>query len=514
MRVPFGCKRRVGSVSYAAVYIPEFPICAWKRTLGPHRQPLVLLDGVAPQEKVAARCERARAFGVEHGMSKVQAQTTCDALYRARDKAEEQDAFTVAWRIGERFTPRLQAIGSPANAYGGAQHPSAMLLLDSSGMGTLFGTIESYTCKLHQELIGEGFPAGIGTARNAEAALMLARSTRRIIHADRANIRAKLGSLPVTLLPCDSRMLSILSRWGIRTLGELAALPDTALVSRLGQQGRRLQSLARGEADHLLIPEEQAFTLTVTTMLDSPLEVLDSLLFVLSPMLETILTKAMERAYAIRSLQLTLLLERGEPHAIGIRPATPSQNREALLKLLNLELQAKPPPAGVLTVTLEAEPSKPQTAQRGLFQAQFPEPDKLDLLLARLRSIAGDENVGSPSLENSHREDAFTISPFEPEIVDLTEEMSRPSRVAMRVFRPPQAIRVTCLEDRPQMLFWQGTRVPVQTCAGPWHSSGSWWDSNLWEDDLWDVVTTQPRHVLRLRQDLATKAWFVMGLYD
>lgn len=190
-------------MSCAAVYIPEFPIYAWKRTLGPHRQPLVLLDGVAPQEKVAARCEKARTFGVEHGMSKVQAQTTCDALCRARDIAEEQDAFTVAWRIGERFTPRLQAIGSPANDYGGAQHLSAMLLRDSSGMRTLFGTIESYTRKLRQELIGEGFPAGIGTARNAEAALMLARITHGIVTADDANIRAKLGPLPVTLLPCE-----------------------------------------------------------------------------------------------------------------------------------------------------------------------------------------------------------------------------------------------------------------------------------------------------------------------
>lgn len=171
---------------------------------------------------------------------------------------------------------------------------------------------------------------------------------------------------------------------------------------------------ASEEAEHLLVPEEEAFALAVTTALDSPVEVLDSLLFVLSPMLETILTMAMERAYAVRSLRPTLSLERGEPHAISIRPATPSQNRDALLKLLNLELQAKPPQAGVVTVTLEAEPSRPQTSQRGLFQAQLPEPDKLDLLLARLRSIAGEENVGAPTLENSHREDAFTLSTFEP----------------------------------------------------------------------------------------------------
>ena len=296
--------------------------------------------------------------------------------------------------------------------------------------------------------------------------------------------------------------------------GQLAALPDTALVSRLGQQGRRLQSLARGEAAHLLVPDEEAFTLTATTVLDCPVEVLDSLLFVLSPMLETILTNAMERAYAVRSLQLTLLLERGVTHKIEIRPATPSQNREALLKLLNLELQAKPPQAGVLRATLEAEPSKPQTAQRGLFQTQFPEPDKLDLLLARLRSIAGEGNVGSPTLENSCREDAFMVSPFEPRLVGSTEEINQSSRIAIRVFRPPQAVRVTCWDNQPRMLFWQGMRMSVQNCAGPWHSSGSWWDSSSWEDDLWDIVLTQSRQALRLRRDLGSGAWFVVGLYD
>jgi hypothetical protein len=135
-----------------------------------------------------------------------------------------------------------------------------------------------------------------------------------------------------------------------------------------------LQQLARGEADHLLVPEEPEFSLSETTALDSPLEMLDSLLFVLSPMLEAILHRAMERAYALRTVRLTLQLERAEPHTVQVRPATPTQNRETLLKLLNLELQAHPPQAGILAVTLEAEAAQPQTAQCSLFQAQFPEP--------------------------------------------------------------------------------------------------------------------------------------------
>ena len=321
---------------------------------------------------------------------------------------------------------------------------AVLLLLDSSGIGTLFGSAENYAQGLHRELRRSGFQAGFGVAPNAEAALLLARSTERAVCADRDSMRGKLARLPVSLLACDSKMQTVLRRWGIRTLGELAALPETALISRLGQQGRRLQQLARGEAEHLLVPEEAEFTLSETTTLDSPLELLDSLLFVLSPMLEALVRRAMEYAYALRSVRLSLELDRAAPHSIEVPPATPTQDREVLLKLLKLELQAHPPASGILRVTLDVEPTQPQTAQCGLFQAQFPEPDKLELLLARFRSIAGGDNVGSPQLQNSHGEDAFVMASFRPRLQADRTEALLPCRKAVRMFRPPQPACVTC----------------------------------------------------------------------
>ncbi|MGI4854810.1 MAG: hypothetical protein ACRYF4_12285, partial [Janthinobacterium lividum] len=359
-----------------------------------------------------------------------------------------------------------------------------------------------------------GFPSGVGTAPNAEAALLLARSTQNVVCTDRDSIRGKLFRLPVSLLPCEAKTLAVLSRWGIRTLGEVAALPDTALISRLGQQGRHLQSLARGEADHLLVPEEPDFTLSEITALDSPVELLDSLLFVLSPMLEAILSKAMDRAYALRSVQLVLDLERAPPHALEVRPASPTQNREMLLKLLNLELQAHPPHSGIVRVTLSAEATQPQTAQRGLFQAQFPEPDRLELLLARLRSIAGEDNVGSPQLQNTHSADAFTLVPFQPTLQDSAAATTLPSSLAIRMFRPPQPVRVTCWQDQPHAMVWAGSRRAITAAAGPWHSSGSWWDGQVWNHDFWDVVLTDPVQALRLQQDHGSKTWSLVGLYD
>jgi protein ImuB len=126
-------------------------------------------------------------------------------------------------------------------------------------------------------------------------------------------------------------------------------------------------------------------------------------------MLEKLLRQAINHAYALRSVTITLELEKRNPHQLEVRPAVPVQSKDLLLKLLNLKLQADPPQAGILGVTLSAEPAVPQVSQRGLFQAQFPEPDKLDLLLARLKSIVGEANVGSPVLCNSNRDDEFLV---------------------------------------------------------------------------------------------------------
>ena len=503
------------TVSFAAVHIPEFPVAAWQRGAPALRaRACVLLEGVPPQERVVSLCLRAASAGLEHGMSRAQAEAGFAAVLRSREIEEETAAYALAVEIAEGFSPHIEALASPHNGYAEARRSAVLLLLDSSGTGTLFGSAESYAHGLRRALRRAGFPAGIGAAPNAEAALLLARSTDRIVCADRDSVRGRLAGLPVSLLPCDARTQAVLARWGIRTLGELAALPEAALISRLGQQGRRLQQLARGEAEHLLVPEEPEFTLSETAALDSPLELLDSLLFVLSPMLEAVLRKARERALALRSVRLTLELERGEPHSLAVRPAAPTQNREVLLKLLNLQLQARPPVSGIVRVTLQAEAAEPPIAQRGLFQTQFPEPDRLELLLARLRSIAGEGNVGSPKLRNSHGEDAFTLAPFRPRLqAEKTAELV-PSRLAVRMFRPPQPARVTCRDSRPCAMFWQGARLAIASAAGPWHSSGSWWDGEAWDHDLWDVVTSNPVQALRLRQDHASATWTVVGFYD
>ena len=402
-------------MEYAAIHIREFPVVAWLRSdITVRTHALAVTEGTAPLQRVVSVNRLAKSQGVVCGMSKVQAEATGPVLFRDRSVVEEIAAFHTVLEIAERFSPRMEALAGPLNSYAEVRPLSVSLLVDRTGTQTLFGNPEQFARRLKSELEAASFPCSIATCSNAEASLVLARAHSGVTTANVHDLAMRLAPLPISLLHCDDKTLTVFSRWGIRTLGELAGLPETSLISRIGQQARRLQRLARGTEEHLLVPEEAAFTLSETAVFDIPIVLLDSLLFTVLPMVERMVRSAVERAYALRSLTLSLQLEKTGKYERHIRPAIPTQSRDLLRKLLSLELQTHPPRAAVLGVILTAETACFQTAQRGLFQTQFPESEKLDILLARLSSIAGDHNVGAPRITNSHRDDETSMVPFRP----------------------------------------------------------------------------------------------------
>ena len=503
-------------MGYAAVYIPEFPAAACMRLHADFQlQALAIIEGKPPLQKIVSLNNHAQSMRLAHGMSRVQAEAAGCVYFQERLLREEETAFRQACKVMERFSPRLQVIAGPSNNYSSAITLSVSVVLDQAGTEKLFGTPKQYGFTLHNALSAADFYTNVAVTPNAHASLMLARSQPGVTCISKENIAAGLRSLPVSLLPCEDSTLRVLARWGIRTLGELAALPETALISRIGQQAKHLQKLALGVEDHFMVPEPEAFTLQEYTELDTPLEVLDSLLFVLSPMLNRLMSHAIARAYALRAITLTLKLDKSAPYVLNIRPALPTQNRELLLKLLNLDLQTRPPEAAILEVSLSAEATKPQTAQRGLFQAQFPDTDKLDLLLARLRSIAGEDNVGSPELRNTPCDDEFGIAPYQPASSNIRQEATESNtRLALRRFRPPQSVRVTLTGSCPSKLFWNKQRFEVADATGPWQASGYWWDNRAWAAEEWDAIVTAPLQRLRLRHVVAPGLWMVAGIYD
>ena len=73
---------------------------------------------------------------------------------------------------------------------------------------------------------------------------------------------------------------------------------------------------------------------------------------------------------------------------------------------------AQPPSAPIIKVSISAQPVKPRASQTGLFIPLAPEPEKLEITLARLAKLVGGENVGSPESLDTHRPDSFRMKRF------------------------------------------------------------------------------------------------------
>jgi protein ImuB len=344
------------------------------------------------------------------------------------------------------------------------------------------------------------------------------------------------------------------------------------LSERLGQEGLRLQKLARGIGLRSLVRAEPALHFEEAMELEYPVMELEPLLFILSRLLDQLCLRLAARVLATQELRLRLELERSVDsqqstvnslYEMALRLPVPMRDSKVFLKLLHLRLKSDPPPAPILKARIAAQPAKPRVAQHGLFLPLSPDPEKLEVTLARIAGLVGKENIGSPQLVDTHRLGAFRMNPFNPldckggsRTTPTTlagwscppagaqgAHLAQVPTMARRVFRPPRSATVELRAGRPARVFASGARGEVLWAAGPWRTSGDWWREDAWEHDEWDILlaklirsermsvvpyqssvakdnglrTTdcgQAIALYRIYRDLASGSWFVLGSYD
>ena len=342
------------------------------------------------------------------------------------------------------------------------------------------------------------------------------------------------------------------SLWGVRTFADLARLPLAGVAERLGQEGVRLQKLAQGKTARQLNLVRPPIGFEQSLELEHPVEELEPLSFILSRLVNQLCANLIEHALATNELKLQLVTE---PQLVGVaigsntgansqaevhnhlheRTITlpvPMQNPKTLLRLLLFDIEAQPPRAPIVAVTIRAEPVKPRASQTGLFIPLAPEPEKLEITLARLAKLVGHENVGSPELLDTHRPDAFRMKRFrvvsakkEKRSIHKSQIANRKCVMGFRVFRPPWRADVETIHGQPARINARGrnsfNRVhgKVGCASGPWRSSGDWWRSDVWARDEWDVAVVDSNNqqgevLCRIYRDLTSDEWFVAGVYD
>ncbi|MGB2876045.1 MAG: hypothetical protein WBB76_11310 [Gaiellaceae bacterium] len=281
------------------------------------------------------------AAGVGPGMRLGEALATCPSLQLVDpDPAAAEEAW-------EQIVRRLEDAGFAVDA---AELGCAYF--ETRGIERLYGGLEP-ALKRSLKAVGAGWDARVGAADRRFAALAaanVARSGQVLVVSDE-HARDFLAPLPLTLLPLAAGRREELEELGIRKLGELAGLPGGAVAERLGPDGRRAWSLARGGSSRRVRGRKPAAELFET--LEFPEAVGNELTLrrSLSVLLDRLLARPERGGRALRKLALAARLVGGGSwrRTVTLRDATaePARLRAALgPKLLDL-------PAPVVALTLE-----------------------------------------------------------------------------------------------------------------------------------------------------------------
>src|SRR5882762_1378153 len=532
---------------FACIFIPDFSVQAIIRFEPELRdRSVAVLTGRPPLEKVVALNERARQTGVEAGATKSQLEAWENLVLRARSESQETSAHAALLDCAQSVSPEIED-SSPGT-----------VLLNLGGLEPLFGPLSTIARNLAQRVSQMGLEANIAVAANPDAALLGARGFPGVTLIPEGREAERLGNLPVDVLlesfssdaEQAARWVETFDRWGIRKLRALAALSEVPVSERLGQQGIRLQKLARGAASRNLRVLEPQLIFAESVELEYPIVLLEPLAFLLNRMLEQVCARLRARALAVQELRLNLELAATQSNGCApstrtftrtLRLPTPMLDAKVFLKLLQLDLQAHPPGAPIVKIHLSAQPARPRALQSGLFQPVFPEPEKLELTLARIAGIVGEGRVGSVELLDTHREGAFAMrhfAPVEPKVKsevkqsgnrkndtsmqENAEESAKEKMsavIALRLFRPPLAASITLLEAKPvrmRCLEREDFAGEIVWTAGPWRSSGDWSEQEGWSREEWDIAmpTDNGLVLYRLVQDKLSGHWFLEGTYD
>lgn len=515
---------------FACIYAPEFPVQAIARTASKLRQqPMAVLDGTPPLLTTIAANQQARELGIETGMTKLQAEVCPDIRLCRRSVAQEEAAYSALLDCSYALSPRVEDT-SRRSANLGKIKSNDTVILDITGLERLFGSPAKIAKRISLNVSRMGLVANIAIAGNPDSAIYAARGfsgTTIIVPGTEAK---SLGSLPIQLLEPSTEMLETFERWGVRDFSGLATLPEIALSQRLGQEGLRLQKLAQGRTQRTLIPAEPITDFEESIELEDAVELLEPLAFLLNRLLEQICARLAARSLAASELRIRLELTGHEDQSLeeqaqskntyqrSFQFPVPMQDSRTFLKLLQLDLAAHPPGGPVKKILLTAEPAPPRFAQSGLFLPRGPAPERLELTLARIRGIAGDDRVGSAELLDTHAPGGFRMCPFRPYAkTSKRNEKPHMQRTALRIFRPPLAARVRMQNEVPAQVFFRGKSHRVTAAAGPWRNNGGWWTPLSWTRDEWDVELRAEQStpmLVRMFRDLSSAKWYLEGTFD
>ena len=435
------------------------------------------------------------AQGVRPGMARAAASALVPGLrLRERDAQAERAALDGAAEWAGCYTPNVSLVARASRPEG--------LLLEISGSLKLFGGIPAITAGLAHGAAGMGFTACLASAPTPHGAWLLARGGSSSPCPTLDDLARRLQPLPVESLDCDARTLATLEAVGVRTLGEVLALPRAGLARRFGEA-------LLDEFDRALgtLPDPRAFFSPPERFhagLELPAEVreAEALIFAVRRLIVQLGGFLAARDGGVQRFRIELFHKEARTDVeVGlVRPGRDTQHFALLAreKLSALSLQEP-----VRRIALAADEILAVAHENlDLIDDTLKPPGDWRGLIERLRARLGNHAVGGIATNGEHRPEA-----------------------AWRVTEP--GVRGTAFEfgTRPLWLLQKPKRLeevgsapqcggPLALLAGPERIESGWWDGRDAARDYF-VARAQTESVLWVYRErgLARGHWYLHGIF-
>jgi protein ImuB len=470
--------------------------------------PVAVVERGARGQVVCAASREARAEGVTIGIRRREAEARCAGLTVVdRDPAAEARMFETVARALEPITPAVVL-----------ERPG-VLSFPTRGPSRYFGGDEQLAARVLAVVEEAGVEARVGIADGAFAARLATRATgpERVAVIAPGVAAAFLAPWPVVVLasafgnrPDDGAgFADLLARLGLRTLGDLAALPAPSVLGRFGLDGAHAHRLACGESEHAAPPTPPPPDLVETCELDPPATRVDEAAFAAKSLADHLIARLDELGLACDRVVVEAETEYGERHTRCWRHEG-GLTANALVARVRWQLDAwltdrgavdaEDDATGGLTL-LRLAPDRvvpATTRQLGFWGGDAAAHDRAARVLARLQGMLGHEAVATAVVGGGRapserirwvpwgepRDEAQPApAPWpgtipgpaparvhtEPLPAELFDERGAPVRVSSRgeASGVPTMLRCAALP---------GGGGAVVAWAGPWPHDLRWWD--------------------------------------
>ncbi len=468
-----------------ALYFPHFAIERWRRDAArrgealsgelPDDVPLALATDGPHGPVIHAVNRTAAQAGVQPGARVVDMRALCPGL-----RVEHADTGADRAALGRLMLWMRR--WCPWSAIDG----TAGLVPDSSGAAHLWGGEAAMLRDIEGQLAVLGLTARGAIAPTHGAAWALARmGAQREICAPEA-LGARIAPLPVRALRLDADTVLMLQRLGLKTVGDLAAVPRISLARRFSRAALaqnpllRLDQMTGRLAEPINSPDDPPRFAVQSRLAEPVQDPTPHLPALCAALCETLAVAG----FGARRITLTVYRSDGEVSQVSAATSQPTRDPTHLCRLFDGRIEKIDPGFGFDLITLAASVAEALATQQSRLDAPAGDGTGIARMMDRFGARFGTQALRAPTLQDSHipeRREAWIAAMETSGAQAPAAEQTRPLPARhvrpLRLFSPPEEVRVIYAvpEGPPAQFIWRRVTHRVTRFAGPERIAPEWW---------------------------------------